>query len=274
MKTRLILSLFYCALSASLFAAGEDHLVFEGSDGPGKGKHLVFLAGDEEYRSEEALPLMAQILSKQGFRCTVLFSVNPDGIVNPDNGASLAHSVALDSADALIMSLRFRKWDDASMQRFEKALERGVPIVALRTSTHAFNFPGNSKWTKYSYNAKAATGWEKGFGRQVLGETWVSHHGKHKVEGTRSVVADANKKHPVLNGVGTIFVTTDVYGAKPLQPSTTLLNGQVTQTLDSKSAAVEGKKKRPHASFGLGARIYPKERKEKQGVHHHDGRSQ
>ena len=245
MKTRLILSLFYCALSASLFAAGEDHLVFEGSDGPGKGKHLVFLAGDEEYRSEEALPLMAQILSKQGFRCTVLFSVNPDGIVNPDNGASLAHSVALDSADALIMSLRFRKWDDASMQRFEKALERGVPIVALRTSTHAFNFPGNSKWTKYSYNAKAATGWEKGFGRQVLGETWVSHHGKHKVEGTRSVVADANKKHPVLNGVGTIFVTTDVYGAKPLQPSTTLLNGQVTQTLDSKSAAVEGKKNDP-----------------------------
>ncbi|MDA7922673.1 hypothetical protein N9B73_13065, partial [Verrucomicrobiales bacterium] len=48
-----------------------DHLVFEGKDGPGKGKHVVLLAGDEEYRSEEALPMMGMVLAEHGFKCTV-----------------------------------------------------------------------------------------------------------------------------------------------------------------------------------------------------------
>ena len=38
--------------------------VYEGTEGPGKGKHIVFLAGDHEYRSEESLPELARILAK------------------------------------------------------------------------------------------------------------------------------------------------------------------------------------------------------------------
>jgi len=249
MKSTLTKLALMC-LSATYLQAAQpaDHLVFEDATngvGPGKGKHLVFLSGDEEYRSEEAMPMMAQILNKQGFKCTVLFSMNPDGTVNPDNQKSLANSQALDSADAIVMSLRFRNWDDASMQRFENALQRGTPIVALRTSTHAFNTAKDGKWAKYAYNAKASTGWEKGFGRHVLGETWVNHHGKHKVEGCRTIVEAANKANSILNGVDTIFVTTDVYGANPQPDSTILLRGEVTKTLDSSSAAVEGKKNSP-----------------------------
>ncbi|SHK11817.1 putative membrane-bound dehydrogenase domain-containing protein [Rubritalea squalenifaciens DSM 18772] len=225
-------------------AQPADHLVLEPA-GKANGKHVVLLSGDEEYRSEESMPMLAQILSSQGFKCTVLFSVDENGIVNPDNQKSLSNSISLDSADAIVIGLRFRNWDDTSMQRFENALERGTPIVALRTSTHAFKFPKDSKWFKYSFNASKETGWHRGFGRQVLGETWVSHHGKHKVQGTRSVVEAENKNHPVLNGVGEIFGTTDVYGANPLKPSTILLRGQVTKTLDPKSPALEGKKNDP-----------------------------
>lgn len=246
MKSKLIQLTLMCLSAAHLHAAQPaDHLVFAGGDGPGKGKHLVLLAGDEEYRSEEALPMMAQILNRHGFQCTVLFSLDPDGTVNPNNQNSLSHSQALDSADAIIMSLRFRNWDDASMQRFEKALLRGTPIVALRTSTHAFKFPKDSKWAKYSFNAKPDTGWPEGFGRHVLGETWINHHGQHKKEGTRSVIEAAQKNHPVLNGVGSIFGTSDVYGVTPQADSTILLRGEVTQTLDPKSPAVEGKKNSP-----------------------------
>lgn len=119
-------------------------------------------------------------------------------------------------------------------------------MVALRTSTHAFNFKDTtSKWVKYSFDAKADTGWEGGFGRQVLGETWVSHHGEHKVEGTRSKIEADQSKNPVLNGVGTIFATTDVYGAAPAAPSTILLRGEVTKTLDPQSPALEGAKNDP-----------------------------
>ena len=136
-------------LSVSFLHANSpesDHLIFEGSDGPGKGKHVVFLSGDEEYRSEEALPMLAQMLAKQGFKCTVLFSLNEDGTVNPDAGDNISHPEAMDTADALVMSLRFRHWDDKAMEHFDKAVKRGVALIALRTSTHAFNLPKESKW--------------------------------------------------------------------------------------------------------------------------------
>ncbi len=228
-------------LASLAIAQNGDHLVFAGGSGPGAGKHVVFLAGDEEYRSEEALPMLAQVMAAHGFRCTVLFSVDPDGTVNPDRQSSLSNSAALDTADALVLSLRFRNWDDASMRRFEQAFLRGIPVVGLRTSTHAFNFPKDSAWAKYSFRAGADTGWQNGFGRQVLGETWVSHHGQHMVEGTRSRVEAANDAHPILRGVGTIFGTTDVYGADPLPDATILLRGEVTKTLDPESPPVPAK---------------------------------
>ena len=49
---------------------------------------------------------------RHGFKCTVLFSVNTNGVIDPNNGTSLTHPEALDSADAIIMSLRFRHWPD------------------------------------------------------------------------------------------------------------------------------------------------------------------
>ncbi|MGJ8672033.1 ThuA domain-containing protein [Rubritalea sp.] len=233
------------SLTAVTLYAAEDHLVFE-PKGSANGKHVVLLSGDEEYRSEESMPMMAQILANNGFKTTVLFSLNEDGTVNPEKGDSLSNSAALDDADAIVMCIRFRHWNDESMQRFENALNRGVPMVALRTSTHAFNFEDkSSKWAKFSFDAEAKSGWEGGFGRNVLGETWVNHHGEHKVEGTRSMIAKDQEKNPVLNGVGTIFATTDVYGAAPAAPSTILLYGQVTETLDPKSPALKGAKNDP-----------------------------
>src|SRR4051812_12878983 len=90
-------------------AEEKKFLVFEGKDGPGKGKHVVFLSGDEEYRSEEALPMLAKILSqKHGFKCTVLFALDDDGTINPNNKASLPGAEAMDTADVIVTSLRFR----------------------------------------------------------------------------------------------------------------------------------------------------------------------
>ena len=238
-----ILGVFATSLMQLSAGSPQDHLIFEGEAGPGKGKHIVFLAGDEEYRSEEAMPLMAQLLAKQGFKCSVLFSLDDNGVVAPGNQTSLSNPAALNSADAIVMSLRFRKWPDATMEIFDNAFRRGIPIVALRTSTHAFNIGGT--WAKYSFNAKAATGWDRGFGRAVLGETWVNHHGHHKKEGTRTVVEAAHKDHEILKGVGEIFGTTDVYGANPPEDCTILLRGQVTQTLEPDSPALEGKKNNP-----------------------------
>ena len=229
------------AIGMAFCLAGQDHLVFE-AKGKANGKHVVLLSGDEEYRSEESMPMMAQLLSKQGFKCTVLFSMDKDNqFVDPGNQNSLSNPVALDSADAIVMCLRFRNWDDGAFEKFDAAFERGVSMVALRTSTHAFKVKGDSKWAKYSFDAKAESGWEKGFGRQILGESWVSHHGKHKKEATRTHVEPSASKNPILNGVGEIFCTSDVYGADPLKPSEILLRGEVTASFDPKSEGVATK---------------------------------
>ena len=67
-----IIGLLLCATVSN---AGP--IVYEGNSGPGHGKHIVFMAGDEEYRSEESLPQMAKILAvRHGFKCTVLFSLD------------------------------------------------------------------------------------------------------------------------------------------------------------------------------------------------------
>ena len=113
-------------------------------------------------------------------------------------------------------------------------------MIALRTSTHAFKIEADKKYAKFDWRSKVE-GWKNGFGRQVLGESWVSHHGAHKTEATRTHIEEANKDHALLNGVGSIFCETDVYGANPLQPSTILLRGEVTASFDKDSAGVDKK---------------------------------
>lgn len=216
-----------------------DHVVYAGGEGSGKGKHVVLLAGDEEYRSEESLPMLGQILSKHhGFKSTVCFSLNEAGEIDPKAGGSLSHPEALDSADAIVMLLRFRYWDDATMKRFQAALDRGVPVIALRTSTHAFNPPKEGPWAKWAWNAQ-----DGGWGKKVLGETWVSHWGKHKFEATRSVVEARAETSVLLRGVGEIFGDSDVYEAHPPEDVKVLLRGQVVAGMTPASGAATQTKK-------------------------------
>ena len=229
-----MLSLAIVCLS---FAARADDpwLVFEGSEGPGVGKHVVLVSGDEEYRSEEGLPQLGKILATHhGFRATVLFAVEPEsGTIQPNQHEHLPGLSALDDADLMIIATRFRSPDDESMQAIERYLLRGGPVIGLRTATHAFQFPKNSKWARYGngYNGEAKA-WQGGFGRLVIGEKWISHHGHHKHEGTRGRLAPAAADSPIMRGIedGEIWGSTDVYGVRlPMRDGVTaLLYGEST----------------------------------------------
>jgi len=233
MKRRPLLALAALLCASPAHAADPLTLELPGGDGPGKGKHVVLISGDEEYRSEEALPMLAGILSTHhGFKCTVLFSVGADGTIDPNNQKSVSGAAAMDSADAIIMALRFRKWPDADMKHFVDAFHRGVPIVALRTSTHAFQI-GEGAYKDYSQ-----------FGKKVLGEEWVSHWGGHKSEATRGVFEPGADKHPVLRGVKDVFGDTDVYEAYPPADATILFRGQVLKGMTPDSPPADYKKKR------------------------------
>src|SRR4051812_37394387 len=152
-------------------------LVIAGGDGPGKGKHIVLISGDEEYRSEEALPQLAKILAKHhGFKCTVLFAIDrKDGTINPNQNDNIPGLEALQKADLMVIATRFRNLPDEQLKHIVEYVDSGRPIVGMRTATHAFNLKSKT-YGKYSYNSKE---WDGGFGRQVLGETWINHHGQH-----------------------------------------------------------------------------------------------
>lgn len=228
-------------------AARKDYCVFEPDAAKANGLHIVFLSGDEEYRSEEAFPMLAKILANHhGFRCTVLFSINPEtGEIDPNNQVNIPHLDFLDSADLVVMGWRFRHPPAESVEHFLKYLKAGKPIIGIRTSTHAFSFPGDApeELKKLTWNAQD---WPGGFGKQVLGETWVSHHGNHGGESTRGVVETENAKHPILLGVEDVWGPTDVYGINALpQDATVLLRGQVLTGMKPTDPPVDGDKNEP-----------------------------
>ena len=120
-------------------ATAEDWVVYEGKSGPGKGKHIVFIASDHEYRGEETCPAIARIMAyRYGFKCTVLFGLDKDGYIQPGS-SRIPNMAALDDADMMFLFLRFVAPDDATMKPFISYLERGGPVLGLRTTTHAFN---------------------------------------------------------------------------------------------------------------------------------------
>ncbi len=244
---RVLLVLSCIVLPAFAARAADPWLVFQGKEGPGKGKHIVLMAGDEEYRSEEGLPMLAKLLAKNhGFKCTCLFSIDPKtGEIDNNQHSNTPGIEALQSADLLVILTRFRDLPDEQMKYVDEYVKAGKPIVGLRTATHAFNIGKGKTYEKYSYNF-GGKDYKDGFGRQIFGETWVSHHGDHGKQSTRGVIPDSVKGLPILRGVSDIWGTTDVYGIRNLPENTTpLVMGQVLSGMNPTDAPAEGKKNDP-----------------------------
>jgi hypothetical protein len=226
--------------------AAEPWVVYDGHDGPGKGKHIVLVSGDEEYRSEEALPQLGKILaSRHGFKCTVLFAVDPaTGMINPKVLNNIPGLEALKTADLMIMLTRFRDLPDEQMRHIVEYVEAGKPIIGIRTATHAFNIPAGKTYAKYSFQSKE---WDGGFGRQVLGETWINHHGSHGKESTRGIIAPGAEDHPIVRGCEDIWCPTDVYAVRLPLPGDCkpLVMGQVLTGMKPTDKPVVGPKNEP-----------------------------
>ena len=190
--------------------ASELWLTYSGAEEIRQGKHIVLIAADQEYRSEQSMPMLAKILSHHhGFDCTVLFSVNNRGEVDPTLPAPFKdktkhHKIPglkyLAQADCVIWLSRFMQLPDEQMQHFHDYFDSGKPLIALRTANHGF-------WggKKYEKNGKPVSL------RELLGGTFMGHHGGWHRESTRGLIVSENKTHPILIGVDDIWGTSDVY---------------------------------------------------------------
>jgi len=250
MHVRLATAMLAVTLFASAVSAQDDPwVVYNPPEELGKGKHIVLISGDEEYRSEEALPMLAKILAKHhGFKCTVLFAIDPKtGEISPNTNNNIPGLELLKTADLMIIATRFRALPEAQMQHIVDYLDTGKPIIGLRTATHAFAGM-KGKFAKYNNGGGDKT-YDGGFGRQILGEMWISHHGGHGSQSTRGIIAKGQEQNPIVKGIkdGDIWGPTDVYGVRLPLPTgcVPLVMGQVLVGMKMTDAPLEGKKNDP-----------------------------
>jgi len=218
----------FCGLAmlAGAASALAGPVVYEGTGGPGKGKNVVLIASDHEYKSEEALPELARILAKHfGCKCTVLFGVDKDtGVIVP-GASNIPGTAALATADLLVIFTRFQSLPAEQMNPIVEYLQRGGPVVGLRTATHGFRYSKESPFAKYSYDYKGED-FQGGFGRQILGETWVGHYGPNHKSSTRLDLVPEKTGHPILTGVKAVWAEIGAYNAYPIAGSEILAMAQ------------------------------------------------
>ncbi len=166
------------------------------------GQNVVFVTGDDEYRSEHSMPMLARILeARHGMRTQVAYA-RP----TPQTNTNIEGLEALAKADLLVMFLRWRELPEGQLRQILDYVDSGRPLVGLRTSTHAFRYPAGSPWEKLN----------EGFGRGVWGQRWIRHHGSTST--TEAAVVEAQAAHPVLRGIERRFtVRSWLYVVEPLE---------------------------------------------------------
>jgi len=157
--------------------------------------HIVFVTGDEEYRSEESMPMLARILERDyGFKVTICYALNEAGHIDPNVLDNIAGLQALEEADMMVLFTRFRALPDSQAQYILDFAESGRPMVGFRTTTHAFLYRDDPE------RAHLNDEWPI----KVFGQKWITHHG-HFDDGnnplTNVTLVEGKEAHPILRGV-------------------------------------------------------------------------
>ena len=222
-------------LVAQTIPESTSWLSYRGTSGPGKGKHIVLIAADQEYRSEQSMPMLAKVLAvHHGFDCTVLFGVNEKGQVDPtmpvypekgEEAKFKPHNIPgleyLAKADLVIFFTRLLTLPEEQQRYIVDYLDSGKPIIGLRTANHGFRIP-----LPYKIDGNQVQ-----FGDQILGGSFRGHHGNWHQDSTRGEIVEAMKDQPILKGVIDIWGPSDVYrtfkeGGRLPEGCTALVYGQ------------------------------------------------
>ncbi|HEV3006470.1 MAG TPA: isochorismatase family protein [Pirellulales bacterium] len=190
-------------LGGAAFSFREDHR-----------PHVVLLIGEDEYQTDRTLPAFADSeLADRGLRLTVIHA-------NPHDLNDFPGLEALESAEALFVSVRRRTPPAEQLARIRAFVEAQKPVVGIRTASHAFSLrndqpppAGHAAWPE--------------FDAQVLGGHYVGHHAAPAAGSPKTLARTLPemKDHPVLAQVpaGEFSVGSSLYKTSPLAPSATAL---------------------------------------------------
>ena len=230
-KMRKTTTILFSLLLAMAVTAPANPVIYKAGK-PAKGKKLVFIASDHEYRSEETLPALARIMAvHHGFDCTVLFGLDEKGEIKA-GASNIPGLEALKDADGAIIFTRFLALPPEQMKHIDDYLNRAGPVVGLRTATHGFNYR-NDKDPYYKYHFRyGGEDYKSGFGHQVLGQTWVGHYGRNHQQSTRITIIEKQKGNPILRGVKDVHVQAGGYNAEPQKDWNILTMAQPLMSMD------------------------------------------
>tara|TARA_R110002096_G_scaffold233229_8_gene423253 strand:+ start:415 stop:1158 length:744 start_codon:yes stop_codon:yes gene_type:complete len=173
------------------------------------GPHLVFVIGEKEYGTHESLPAFFESdLKPAGYTATFITAPPEEGVRDDFSGLAKA----LKKADACFISARRRAPAAKDMQALKQFVADGKPLIAIRTSSHAFHLKGAPIPDGHEL-------WEE-FDPAILGGNYDGHY---REEIATMSVAEEAKDHPIFKGLGKLPTSDKLYRNAPLAESTTLL---------------------------------------------------
>lgn len=197
------------ALSSRLLVPTLLLLVWASTPVAEAGPSIVFLLGEKEYKTLDSVPAFYQeTLKPEGFEANLIAASHEDEVRNDFDGLA----EALQLADLCFISVRRRAPAEEDMEALKAFVAAGKPIVAIRTSSHAFHLRGK--------DAPEGHGLWEAFDPVILGGNYNGHYGKETVQVT---VAEGSEDHPILKDVGKLPPSDKLYRAAPLKEGTTLL---------------------------------------------------
>lgn len=179
-------------------------------------KHVALVMAEDEYQTEVTLTEWAGRHLQRDFRVSFYYE-------DAEDPQQIPGIESLDEADVAVISVRRRALPQAQLDAFRRFVDEGKPIVALRTSSHAFALrtgqppDGHGVWPE--------------FDRDVLGGNYQGHHGSQSADDPENCVwvVATSREHPIVQGwdEGEVSVHSWLYKTSPLGPRTqTLMMGR------------------------------------------------
>ena len=158
---------------------------------------IVFVTGDEEYRSEESMPMLAKLVERDlNAEIVIGYSLDSTGVIDPNNLYSISNLDELEDADLMVVFARYRQLPAEMAKKITDYAESGRPMVGFRTATHTFKYLEEKDSALMVLNDDWPT--------KVFGQRWIIHHG-HFEDGhgrlTDVTLAEGKEDNPILNGV-------------------------------------------------------------------------
>ncbi|MCI0625540.1 MAG: NPCBM/NEW2 domain-containing protein [Acidobacteria bacterium] len=176
--------------------------------GTSHNSRVVLMIGEDEYETDETLLRFATgELERRGIRCTLV-------LADPKDKNSFPGLEALNGADLLVLSVRRRTPPKAQLDLIRSYLEAHRPLVAIRTSSHAF----------VSESRSPHSDWKR-FDADVLGGTYVGYDGGARETGSEAWSVAQAAGHPILKGLekARFYTPSWIYRMRSLAPTTTVL---------------------------------------------------